>query len=79
MEKVFYWFNVTVQFITQDEKSGKEKKIKENYLVKAVSPTDVEVQVTKDLDGVTMEYSIEGITKSKIIRIIHPENVVLNG
>jgi len=79
MEKTFYWFNATVQFITEDEQTGKIKKVKENYLVKAVSPTDVEAQVTKDLDGTQMEYSIEGITKSKIIRIIHPDNVELNG
>ena len=79
MEKTFYWFNATVQFITEDEQTGKIKKVKENYLIKAVDPTDVQVQITKDLDGTQMEYSIEGITKSKIIRIIHPDNVELNG
>ena len=79
MEKTFYWYNVTVQFTTEDEKTGKLKKVKENYLVKGVNPTDVETQVVKDLDGVQMDYTIEGITKSKIIRIIHPDNVELNG
>ena len=79
MEKTFYWHNVTVQFITEDEKSGKLKKIKENYLVKGVNPTDVETQVVKDLDGVQMDYTIEGITKSKIIRILHPDSVELKG
>ena len=79
MEKTFYWHNVTVQFITEDEKTSKLKKIKENYLVKGVNPTDVETQVVKDLDGVQMDYTIEGITKSKIVRIIHPDNVELNG
>ena len=32
MEKTFNWYNVTVQFETEDEKSGKIKKVKENYL-----------------------------------------------
>lgn len=78
MEKSFYWYNVTVQFITEDEQTGKIKKVKENYLVKGVSQTDVDTQVNKDLEGTMGEFRILGITESKIIRIIHPETVALN-
>ena len=78
MENVFTWFNVTVEFITEDEQTGKIKKIKEEYLVKAVSPTDVDVQMTKELDGTLGEYSITGMKKSKIVKIIHPDNIGLN-
>ena len=79
MEKTFDWYNVTAEFLTEDEKTGKIKKVKENYLVKGVTPGDVETQVHKDLEGTQMEYSITNIGKSKILRVMHPETVALNG
>jgi hypothetical protein len=78
-EKVFRWFSAVVQFLTQDEQTEKIKKIKEIFLIKAVDPTDVQVQLTKYLEGIQMEYTIEGITASKITTILHPDSVELNG
>ena len=79
MEKTFEFYSATVEFHTEDEKSGKTKKIKEQYLVKAVSPTDVETQIVKDLEGTIPEYKITNIAVSKFIRVIKPDNVELNG
>ena len=78
MENTFTWYNATVEFLTEDEQTGKIKKIKEEYLVKAVSPTDVEIQITKELNGTQSEYSIYGLKKSKIVKILHPDNIELN-
>jgi hypothetical protein len=78
MDKNYYWYTVTVQFVTEDEQTGKVKKVKETYLVKAVSITDAETQVAKDLDGMLADYRILNATESKIIRVIHPKDVELN-
>ena len=58
MDKSFYWYSVTVQFTVEDENSGKIKKIKELYMVKAASITDAETQVAKDLAGTIGDYRI---------------------
>jgi hypothetical protein len=76
MDKSFYWYSVTVQFTV--ENSGKIKKIKELYMVKAASITDAETQVAKDLDGTIGDYRILTVNESKIVRIIKPENVDIN-
>jgi hypothetical protein len=79
MEKNFYWYTVTVQFVIEDEQTGKVKKVKEIYLVKAASITDAETQVAKDLDGTMSDYRILTVTESKIVRVIKPNDVELNG
>ena len=76
--KNFYWYTVTVQFVVEDEQTGKIKKVKELYLVKAASITDAETQVAKDLDGTMSDYRILTANESKIIRIIKPDTVDLN-
>jgi len=76
--KNFYWYTVTVQFVVEDEQTGKIKKVKEKYLVKAVSITDAETQIAKDLDGAMSDYRTLTATESKIVRVIKPENTELN-
>jgi hypothetical protein len=78
MEKNFYWYTVTVQFVVEDEQTGRVKKIKEIYLVKAVSITDAETQVATDLDGSMLDYRILTATESKIVKVIKPDNMDLN-
>jgi hypothetical protein len=78
MDKNFYWYSVTVQFVVEDEQTGKVKKVKETYLVKAVSITDAETQVAKDLDGMMSDYRILTATESKIIRVTKPDDIELN-
>ena len=78
MDKSFYWYSVTIQFLTEDEQTGKIKKVKELYLVKAASITDAEVQVAKDLEGLMMDYRVLTVNESKFVKIIVPENVDIN-
>ncbi len=73
----YYWYNVAVSFSTEDEKTGKVKQVKENYLVKAVSPLDAQTQTEEDLAGTQMEWRIKTITETNIIRIIKPEDADL--
>ena len=54
------------------------KKVKENYLTKAVTPTDAEASVIKDLEGTMGDFRILKIDESKIVRVIIPEGVDVN-
>lgn len=78
MDKNYYWYNVTVQFVIEDEQTGKIKKVKEIYLVKAVSITDAEVQVASEFEGFMYDYRILTVTESKIIKVIKSDNTELN-
>lgn len=61
------FFNATVKIEIVDNK-GKLKNIKEKYLVSAVSPTDVEAKLAKELAG--EDYDIQSIVLTKYAKII---------
>ena len=76
--KTYYWYTVTIQFVVEDEQTGRVKKVKENYLTKAVTPTDAEASVIKDLEGTMGDFRILKIDESKIVRVILPDGVDMN-
>ena len=76
--KTYYWYTVTIQFVVEDEQTGRVKKVKENYLTKAVTPTDAEASVIKDLEGTMGDFRILKIDESKIVRVIIPDGVDMN-
>ena len=76
--KTYYWYTVTIQFLVEDEQTGKIKKVKENYLTKAISVTDAEASVIKDLEGTMGDFRILKIDESKIVRVILPQGVDIN-
>jgi hypothetical protein len=79
--KTFYWYRVIVEFTTEDEKSGKLKKVKEAYLVKGVNPGDAEKTVNTVLGetGGISDYRIKDIKEdSALIRVIVPEGIEMN-
>lgn len=59
------FYLVTIQETEINEK-GKEKKIKTYQLVDAVSPTEVEKKVGKEMEGSVLEWEIVSIVVSKI-------------
>ena len=61
------YFNASIKIEIVDN-NGKLKKIKEKYLVKAVSPTDVEAKLAKELSG--EDYEIQSIVLVKYAKII---------
>lgn len=77
MEKTNYWYMVTTQFSTEDD-NGKIKKVKETYMVKAVSPTDAESIVTQEYEGTSLEFRIVGLKEINLHKVLVPENVELN-
>lgn len=64
-----YW-TATVQFETTDSQ-GKLKKTRETYLVDAVSATEAEALVHKEMtkDGET-DFQVVSASQSKILRVI---------
>lgn len=60
------FFQVTIVVNAEDPESGKEKKQKEIHLVDAVSPSDVETKVAKEMEGTMWEWEITEMKRSKI-------------
>lgn len=56
-----------------DPKTGNPKSNTLNYLVEAVSPTDVEVQITGEYKGSTFEWEITSIAQTKIVKILEAD------
>ena len=66
-EKNYYKCTVKVQY---EGKKGELKNRKEDYIVEAISPTDVELKVANYMKGSTEDYVITSIVVTKIIDII---------
>lgn len=68
MDEKYFVAKVTIDSL--DSETGKIKKLKEEKLVKAFSPTDVEAKVTKVFEGFTQDWRITAIVESKINEVI---------
>jgi len=70
-EKSYYKCVVKVEF---ENDKGQVKFRKEEYLVKAVNPTDVESQITSELSG-SGDYEIVSIVLTKILDVLDNSTV----
>jgi hypothetical protein len=64
------YFVAKIAIDMPDPESGKIKKIKEEKLVNAFSPTDVEAKVTKIFENYSQSWRITAIVESKIDEVI---------
>jgi hypothetical protein len=64
------YFIAKLYYEFPDEETGKVKKVKEEKLVKAYNPTDVEAKVTKAYETYSMDWRITAIVESKIDEVI---------
>jgi len=67
------YFIAKLYYEFPDSESGKIKKVKEEKLVKAYSPTDVEAKITKRYGDLTYDWRITSIAESKIDEVIEVE------
>ncbi len=68
------WFECTSKYNKMDE-NGYEKKVSETYLLDAVSFTEAESRIYKELQTmVSGEFSVSKIAKTRIAEIIPSEN-----
>lgn len=64
------WFECKVKYTKIDERSGKEKTVTEPYLVDAVSFTEAEERIYKQMeDLISGEFSVSNINRTKIEEI----------
>ena len=66
------FFEVTVEVVVATLKNGKDKKVKEIYLVDSQSVTEAESRVVKDFEdsGVQIDYKVVGAKEKRIVRVI---------
>ena len=68
------WFECTAKYIKMDE-SGREKKASETYLLDAISFTEAESRIYKELQTmVSGEFAVSKIAKTRISEIIPSDN-----
>ncbi len=70
MDSVVKYFLVKVEFETINESNGKQKKIKTQYLVDAMTCTEAEARVRTYLKDSVMDYEIVSTAKSPIEDVI---------
>ena len=61
------YFRVSVRIETETDK-GKLKYIRQNYLVSALTPTDVEAKIAKELVG--QDFEVTNISLTNIIDVL---------
>ena len=64
------YFKCKFNFITLDEKSGKEKKTATNILVQATTLDEAKVTLVNHMKSTMCDYSIEKIEETKIMALI---------
>jgi len=76
MQNDMKYYEVIVQIRAQSEDSKgnvKIKKIKETYLVDAMSVTEAEARIVNHFEGFTQEYSVLQVKGSKVIDVIEAD------
>jgi len=74
MNQTSQFFLVKVEFETENETTGRTKKIKTQYLVDAMTCTEAEARVTEYLKDTVYDYEIVSATKSPIEEVIRTNN-----
>jgi mannose/fructose/N-acetylgalactosamine-specific phosphotransferase system component IIB len=65
------YFQVNVEIVDIND-GGKQTKMREQYLVDAVSVTDAEVKVTKmfENEGMSTDFQVKSVKDTKILQVI---------
>lgn len=63
------WYAVRINFITLDERSGKEKKTKAEYLVQAAEINHARTSFIKGMKGTLADYEIVSIKETPIMDV----------
>lgn len=57
-----------------EQDNGKIQKVTEEYLVDAVSVTDVEVIITQEYQGVAFDWEITSVSETKVAKVLGIES-----
>lgn len=72
-QKTLPFFVVKVEFEIESE-NGKPKKIKEQYLVDAMTCTEAEARMVEYLNGTLLDYKIVSVTQSQIVAVVEKKS-----
>lgn len=64
------FYTAKVEFEIETGKQSKSKKVKETYLVEAVSVTDAETIVHKKFGSDPIPFEVKSVTASNIIEVL---------
>jgi len=68
------WFEVSVTYVKMDE-NGRERKAKETYMLDAISFSEAETRIYKELQTmISGEFTVTRISKTRISEIIPSDN-----
>lgn len=70
------WYKCVVAYVSEDEASGKEKKIKNNYLVSAHNVKQAYERIEESLHGLMVSYDTPTISETAIVEIFPFESSV---
>ncbi|MBN2165809.1 MAG: DUF4494 domain-containing protein [Marinilabiliaceae bacterium] len=69
------WFECKVRYTKIDDKTGKEKKVNEPYLVDAISFTEAEARINKELEAyISGEFTVTNIRKANYTDVFPNED-----
>jgi hypothetical protein len=69
------WFECKVKYDKIDEQTGKEKSVTEPYLVDALSFTEAEERIHKEMEAyISGEFTVNGIKKEKLADVFPYES-----
>ena len=65
------YFLTNVEIVDMNDK-GKQTKMREQYLIDAVSVTDAEVKITKmfEDEGMSTDFQVKSVKETKILQVI---------
>lgn len=66
------WFKAKVNFITVDEKSGREKRHACHYIIEAADFDDARKAIGEHLRGTLVDHEIAPVDKTKIVDVFAP-------
>lgn len=70
-EEADKWYAVRINFITLDERSGKEKKTKAEYLVQAPEINEARTNFIEGMKGTMSDYEIVSIRETPIMDVFY--------
>ena len=63
------YYVAKVKVVTEDG-NGKQKKNTEQYLVHAVSVTDVEAKIHEEFKNDSIDFEVSSVSETKILKVI---------
>lgn len=64
------YYVAKVKVVVSDSNTGKQKTTTEQYLVNAVSVTDVEAKIHEEFKDSILDYDVSSVSETKILKVI---------